>query len=221
MPAGDMLAARLEEASRKRPDLLALQGRVEQARYGEKIAKSGRLPEFGAMAAYEWNGDSFLGTDGSNWTVGLGIRFSLFDGTETKARVGRAKAQATQVASMFEAMRQGVELQVRAAWADRTAAERRLEVAETALQQSGEALRIVQERYGEGMAVMVELLAAEAAHTKAQADHAAAVGDLRVAVAALDLATGARPWEQNPEIQQSAARLGAGSEYGEDDDEIR
>jgi outer membrane protein TolC len=219
--AGDTLSARLEQASRSRPDLLALEIRVEQARYGEKIAKSGRLPEFGAMAAYEWNGDSFLGTDGSNWTVGLGIRFSLFDGTETGARVNRAKAQAAQVASMFEAMRQGVELEVRAAWAERTAAERRLEVAETALQQSAEALRIVRERYGEGMAVMVELLAAEAAHTKAQADHAAAEGDLRVAVAALDLATGVRPWQQDLDIQQSAARLGARSEHGENDDATR
>jgi outer membrane protein TolC len=220
-PGGDTLAARLESASRTRPDLLALAGRVEQARYGEKIAKSGRLPELGAMAAYEWNGESFLGTDGSNWTVGLGIRVSLFDGTETKARVHRAKAHAAQVASMLEAMRQGVELEVRAAWAERTAAERRLEVAERALQQSAEALRIVRDRYGEGMAVMVELLAAEAAHTKAQADHAAAEGDLRVAQAGLDLASGARPWEQNLEIQQSAARLGARSGYGENDDEIR
>ena len=221
LPGGDTLGARLESASRSRPDLLALERRVEQARYGEKIAKSGRLPEFGAMAAYEWNGDSFLGTDGSNWTVGLGIRFSLFDGTETKARVGRAKAQASQIESMLDAMRQGIELEVRAAWAERTAAERRLEVAQTALQQSAEALRIVRERYGEGMAVMVELLAAEAAHTKTQADRVAAQGDLRVALAGLDLASGARPWEQDQDIQQSTARLGALSGHGEDDDEIR
>lgn len=223
VPAGDAdtLEARLESASRSRPDLLALERRVEQARYGEKIAKSGRLPELGAMAAYEWNGDSFLGTDGSNWTVGLGIRFSLFDGTETKARVGRAKAQAAQVGFMLEAMRQGVELEVRAAWADRVAAERRLEVARTALEQSAEALRIVRERYGEGMAVMVELLAAEAAHTKAQADHVAAEGELRVALAGLDLASGARPWEQDTKTEQSTARLGARSGYGEDDDAIR
>jgi len=82
-------------------------------------------------------------------------------------------------------------------------------------------LRIVRERYGEGMAVMVELLAAEAAHTKARADRVAAVGELRVALAGLDLASGARPWQTDPEIQQSAAQLGARSGYGENDDEIR
>lgn len=219
---GDTLAARLEEASRQRPDLLALERRVEQARVGEKIAKSGRLPEFGAMAAYEWNGDTLLGTDGSNWTVGLGMRFSLFDGTETSARVSRARAQAWQVESMLEAMRQGVELEVRASWADSVAAERRLEVAEAALERAAEALRIVRERYGEGMAVMVELLAAEAAHTKAQADRAAALGDLRVARAGLDLASGARPWDDNlDDIQTSAARREGLTAHGENDDEIR
>ena len=46
-PGGDDLSARLEAASRTRPDLLALERRVAQARFGEKIAKSGRLPELG------------------------------------------------------------------------------------------------------------------------------------------------------------------------------
>jgi len=123
---------------------------------------------------------------------------------------------------MIEAMRQGIRLEVQAAWADRVAAERRLEVAETALERSGEALRIVRERYGEGMAVMVELLAAEAAYTRAQADHVMAEGDVWLTRAALDLASGERGWQQAfaGSDDGSFARLDASTEYGEGD-EIR
>lgn len=188
--AADSLEARMDAALRSRPDLLALERQLEQARIGRKVARSRRLPEVGAQANYEWNGDSLLGTDGDNWTVGLGVSLSVFDGRETKARVARAGAQAARLEAMLEAMRQGVELEVRAAWAASVGAERRLEVAATALARSAEALRIVRERYGEGMAVMVELLGAEAAHTRARANHVEAEGDLWLARAALDLASG-------------------------------
>jgi len=41
--------------------------------------------------------------------------------------------------------------------------------------------------------VMVELLAAEAAYTRTQVDRAAAVAELALAMARLDLASGVRP----------------------------
>jgi len=87
-------------------------------------------------------------------------------------------------------MNEGIRLEVRAAWADLVSASERLRVAESALGQAGEALRVVKERYAEGLAVMVELLGAEAARTSSQGNRAAAVRDLALARSALDLATG-------------------------------
>ena len=72
----------------------------------------------------------------------------------------------------------------------RQSATERLRTARSAVGLAEEALRIVRERYGEGMAVMVELLGAEAAHTAALGARAAAAHDLALADAALDLATG-------------------------------
>jgi outer membrane protein TolC len=124
---------------------------------------------------------------------------------------------------MIETMRQGVRLEVQAAWAERVAAEQQLQVAAAALSRSEEALRIVRDRYGEGMAVMVELLAAEAAHTKAQADHAAAAGGVWLSRAMLDLASGRRDWQPpsgTDSNNNSLARLAPRAGDGEGD-EIR
>jgi outer membrane protein len=190
IPAGDAEEAQIAEALTARPDLRALEVRREQAELGERIAKSHRLPEVGVGGQYEWNGRTLFGTDGSNWTVAAMVRLPLFDGFETRAKLARARADLDRIGAYRTALEEGVRLQVRAAWADREAAAERLQVAETALAQAEEALRIVRERYQEGMAVMVELLGAEAARTAAQGSRAAAARDLALAREALDLATG-------------------------------
>jgi len=193
-PADDRgVAEHVDEALAARPDLLALDRRIRQAEIGVNMAKNRRLPEFGAGAAYEWNGDTLFGTDGSNWSVGIGLRVPVFDGLETGAHVARARADVAGASSMRTAMRQGVRLEVQAAWAERESARRRYEVAVAALGRSQEALRIVRERYGEGMAMIVELLSAEAAQTRARASQVSARGDFWLAQSALDLAAGREP----------------------------
>ena len=191
---GRGIAEHVDEALAARPDLLALDRHIRQAEIGVNMAKHRRLPEFGAGASYEWNGDTVFGSDGSNWSVGIGLRVPVFDGLDTGAHVARARAGLAGASSMRTAMRQGVRLEVQAAWAERESARRRYAVAAAALERAQEALRIVRERYGEGMAVMVELLGAEAAQTQARASHVAARGDWWLAQAALDLATGRKPF---------------------------
>ena len=114
----------------------------------------------------------------------------LFDGLETSSRIQRARSDREKAEAYRDSMTEGIRLEVRAAWADLVSASERLGVAETALGQADEALRVVRERYTEGMAVMVELLGAEAARTSARGNQAAATRDLALARAALDLATG-------------------------------
>jgi len=183
----------VERALSSRPDLRALDQRIRQAEIGVSMAKNRRMPRLGAGAAYEWNGETPFGTDGSNWSVGIGVTVPVFDGLETGKHVAQARAQLAGASSMRAAMQDGVRLQVQAAWAERESALRRYEVAEAALTRSREALRIVRERYGEGVALMVELLAAEAAETQARATQVSSRGDWWLAQAALDLATGSEP----------------------------
>jgi len=182
--------ALIDAACAARADLQTLDRRIEQARLGERLARAGRLPVIGAGGHYELHGTYPLDDDGTHWAVGLSLRVPLFDGFETRARVHRARAERERIESLRQALADGIALEVRAALAERDSAIERRAVAAAAVDLAVEALRIVRERYAEGLAVIVELLGAEAAHTQARASAVEARRDVALAGARLDLALG-------------------------------
>ena len=189
-PAKDDPNAAVAEALLQRKDLSAFDARIGQARQGESIALSGRLPQIGLGAQYEWDGSQPLDPSGNNWTVGVFVRIPLYDGCEGLAKRERARADRARLEAMREALASGVELEIRGAEADRTAAAERLRMAESNQALSREVMRIVGERYGEGLATIVELLGAEASTTQARAQKAQASRDLAVSRLAYQLAVG-------------------------------
>ncbi len=189
-PAGDDPSATVAEALLARQDLSAFDARIGQAQQGESIALSGRLPQIGLGAQYEWDGSQPFAPSGNNWTVGVFVRIPLYDGCEGIAKRDRARADRARLEAMREAFASGVGLEIRGAEADRTAAAERLRMAESNLTLSREVLRIVRERYGEGLGTIVELLGAEASTTQASASKAQATRDLAVSRLAFELAAG-------------------------------
>jgi len=188
--AGDDLDARIDEALERRADLRSIDARMMQADEGEKIARSYRKPIVGVGGMFEANDPNIIGAEGTNWSVGLSLRLPLYNGSESGARKARAAADRSRIEAMRRGLSDGIRLEVSAAWADRASAAERLEVAQSALGHAQETLRIVRERYAEGMAVIVELLGAEASLTQAEANVIQARRDLAVASAALELASG-------------------------------
>lgn len=173
-----------------RADLLALDARLRQAEAGETMARRGYWPVIGLGAQYEWNADTPFASDGSNWTVALSARLPLFDGLETRARAARARADRDRLRALRAQAAEGALLETRAAESALRAASGRLLASRATAGLADEALRIVKERYGEGLAVMVELLSAEAARTASLAELASAEHDLALARVALDFAAG-------------------------------
>lgn len=173
-----------------RGDLLALASRARQAAIGEALARSRRRPVVGFGAQAEWNGDAAFDNTGNNWSVGAVLTVPLFEGNETRAMAARTAAEHARVEAYRRALDEGIRLEVRAAVARRISAAERLRTNESAVDLAAEALRIVRERYGEGMALIVELIAAESAHTAALGSRAESAHDLALARAAVDLASG-------------------------------
>lgn len=188
---GDVqVTALTEEALSRRPDLKAAQARRTAADRMIQIARAGFLPEIGASGNWEANREDFIGRDGDNWSLILAARFTVFDGQATRARVRRAQHQKEQADQFTELLVQAVGLEVRQSYHQLKAASAALEQARQAAGQARESLRIVEDRYKEGLTTLVELLGAQTALTGAGTREVAAQREVLLAKAGLDLATG-------------------------------
>ncbi len=184
------LEALLAEAREGRLDGQAGEREVARAAWQARAARAGHRPQVDLVAMYEANHDSYPGADGTNWTVMASVGLTLFDGGATRAQVRRGLAEAKARERMQEQLHEEIALEVRRAWADGATARARLEQARGAAGLARESLRMVEDRYREGLAPLVELLDAETARTRARAREVEALRDLVVASSALELAVG-------------------------------
>lgn len=184
------LDALVAEARRSRPDLEAVAFKVSAAERYAEAARSGRRPEFGFRGSLEANDESYPGASGTNWTVMATLRFRLFDGGAAKAQVLGATEQVEKARRQEAQLHDAASLQVVEAFHDLRSARIRLDEAGRSVHLGEEGLRIVSDRYREGLTTLVELLDAEASLTRARAREVAARRDLMVSRAALDLAVG-------------------------------
>lgn len=187
---GDSLEELTGSALKSRRDLQALESRVAAAGKLVSLARAGYLPEVGVTAAYEWNKETAPGSDGKNWSIFVGAKFTPFDGFGTRARVAKAKEEAKWAGEMLTLLRDGAGLEVRQAWFELEAARQRLAIAATAVEQARAALKIVEDRYREGMTMLVELMGAQTAVTAARTREVSARRDVLLGLATLDLAAG-------------------------------
>jgi len=161
------LPALLEQAQRQRPDLQAADSRVEALRRAARAERGGNY-EVGLTGLAEANAEQFIGADGTNWSLILGARFTVFDGKGNGSRVRQAREHGLAAEQMRDLLRQSIDLEVRQAFHDLRASRKRLEQATQATELAGESLRTVRDRYGEGLTTFVELLDVETALTRAR-----------------------------------------------------
>lgn len=188
-PAGSLedFVARARES---RSDLKLASLGVDLADAGIDQARSERLPMVVAQGAFEADRARFIDQGGGNWLAGASMRWNLWRGGETKAKLDAALSAEQRAAALRRRALSGVELQVRKAWTDFDSATERLKVAEAAVAQAEESLRIVRNRYEAGLETVTELLRGQTALTGAKFRRLATLYDQRVARAALDHASG-------------------------------
>lgn len=171
------------------PGLKAMRDQLDASEAGVKVAKAGLYPQVGLMLRRDWN-DSNVGLGASSYTVGASLSWTVFDGKVTHSAVDRALAGHAQLQARLLQAENGVALQVDEARRKAEEAEFRLDALRLAVTSANAATDLVNKRYANGVATIVELLAAEAQQDKARADVVAAQYELAMQRAGLKLAIG-------------------------------
>lgn len=184
-----------QQALASHAGLQALRNQVQGAGAAVAAARAGHKPQFNVMLRGDAN-DRNLGFDATSYTVAGVLSWTAFDGGVTKAGVDRAEAQRTELAARLRQAEEGVGYQVGEARRKALEAEEKIAARQIAVEQAGEAQRLVQRRYENGLGTLIELFAAQAQLDKARADLVAARYDLAVNRAELKRAVGVLSAEQ-------------------------
>jgi outer membrane protein TolC len=174
-----------------RGDLEAYRLGAEAASKAVKKAWAAQLPAvaaFGALGHYAQNAP--LGKGSGDWTIGIGLTWTPFQGLAGVGSVRAARAEREAAEARSDAASLQAELEVLQAGRMLAAAAERADVASRAAREAQVALGQARARYRTGTAPITELLDVQAAATNATLSALAARHDLFVAHAALDLAYG-------------------------------
>jgi outer membrane protein len=177
-------------AMQHRPALRAAELQQEAAVSDKKAARAEFGPKLGLFADFERDALTLGGPSGTNWTAGARLDLNLFAGGADRARLAEAQANASKARHDLEWFRSGIQLEVRQAYLDATAAAQRAAAARDSAEQAGESLRIIQNRYNAGLTTITELLRAQSAQLDARSTYLSALYDWHLARAQLERSAG-------------------------------
>jgi outer membrane protein TolC len=179
----------IEKALSKRPELE--QVRLQEAIAEKEIGKTraAHLPNLNLFGSYEINSEDFSDT-ADNYSVGAIFRLNLYSGHRISAQTAEARAAHRQIGAVVKNMELGVQVETEQAFLEAKSAWQRIGVAEKAVDQAQEGLRIVKNRYNTGLLTIVGLLDAEVALQQARMRHFQALHDYKVSRIQLALAAG-------------------------------
>lgn len=124
-----------------------------------------------------------------DYAVGAGLTYNLFD-LGRRARLDQARAAQSQATSEQEYLANQIRLEVIRTYQQFVSARERLVFAAGAVAQAGEALRIVRDRYQEGLTTVTEVLRAQTTYVRTGMNLLAARYDYYVGYGQVLLASG-------------------------------
>lgn len=150
-----------KEAVNNRSDIQARLYRIESLKMMKKSNWSKFLPRLNAFGSYEFNDKNIFGTSAENWMVGLNLQWNVFNGFKNIAGIQKSSAEIKMAEAEYsKAKIEGIK-DVEEAFRSMETAEKKLLLAETAVDQSDESLRIINDRYSKGLEKTSDLLNAE------------------------------------------------------------
>ncbi|MEW6212490.1 MAG: TolC family protein [Acidobacteriota bacterium] len=178
----------IQFAMRNRPEMIHARLSVESAREQTRGARGQFLPRVEIFGNFGASGQG-LASGSSDYTIGASVTFNLFDPSR-RARIDQSRVAQELAAAGQDALANQIRLEVVRAYQLYISARARLAVAARAVEQSRETLRIIQDRYREGLTTITESLRAQTTFVRARLNLLASRYDHYTGFAAVLLASG-------------------------------
>jgi outer membrane protein TolC len=143
-------------------------------------ARAEHFPNLKLVGNYEINSENFSDSN-DNYTLGAVMQVNLYSGSRISSKAKSAKSNLRSAEALRNNLELLIRVQVREAFLTTQSAWERIDVARHSVAQAKESMRIVKNRYNNGLLTIVDLLDAELTHQKSQTNHFKALYDYKVA----------------------------------------
>ncbi|MCX7785513.1 MAG: TolC family protein [candidate division WOR-3 bacterium] len=179
----------IREAHNQRPEIISQKINQVIVQNQKMQAISNYLPNIAVSSSYGLSGENFF-EQNDNWSLGVGLSWSIFDGFSTQSKVKQANIAIKQHALKLQELVNSIESEVKQAHSDWILAKQNLEISRKSLSATQSAYQLTKLQYEQGRTSYFFLQQKENELTQAENNLLNALYNLRNAEAKLAFTVG-------------------------------
>lgn len=194
----------LTAALKNRPELVQQRANLSIRKYDLRLTQIDRLPAFTVTGSYNVYADKFAfaglpinrtnWNDNTDWRVGIGLSFPIFDGGVRKRAVQAAKIDLDETKHNFTDLEKEIKLEVKLTHLNLITTLKGIELTEKQVKSAEESYNAALGRYKTGVAPITEVIDAGVVLSNSKINHINAIYDYFLAKAILKKAMGQWPF---------------------------
>ncbi len=154
-----------------------------------KSAKKSYLPRLNAFANYQLNDKQVMGFSAGAWLAGVQLSWDIFKGNQTKHQISILNLEKQKLGSQLQQQKEEAQSGINQAKRKLNECKFRIRQETTAGAQAAEALRVLQNRYDQGLATTSDILIAQSQLSRQQLNYVQALFEQNTAALTLRFLT--------------------------------
>lgn len=179
----------VDTLSSNRSDFKAMQTAIESYDLAIKSTKMSYLPKLNAFANYQLHDKAMLGFGAGAYLAGVQLSWDIFKGNSTKNKIATQTLERNKMAEQLDNQKEESRVELNKTYRQFTDAIFKMQQQQTSVDQANEALRILQNRYQQGLVNTTDVLMAQTQLSQQKLAYTQAVFSKNVSLAYLQFLT--------------------------------
>ena len=144
-----------------RSDFMSMQKAIDASNLMIKSSQMSYLPKLNTFGNYQYNDSRLTGFGANSYLVGVQLSWDIFKGNKTKNAITIQKLERDKLSEQLAQQKDQSQLELNKACHDLSDAKFEIQQRKAAIEQASESLRILQNRYQQGLVNTTDVLMAE------------------------------------------------------------
>lgn len=181
-----------ETALENRKEITALGSTIHAAETAVRMNESNAaLPNLYVGGSTGFQGFGYTFKNQAYYALQFGLKWDIFSGSEKRSKIQQAKIRTTLLRTQLTSVENQIHFQVEQAYLALEAAKETLKSSQSGITSTTQTFRIIEKKYHNGQALLIEFLRAQNDCVTAQLQQSIAIADLFIKRAALNKAAAA------------------------------